>query len=94
MSNNERDLTYYAPTKCSPASPLAGLICQQIADTITECGYSNCTGEVIGCAVHDAIIKTDTGYADGSQFLPVCQKHKEWEFAKLKPVKTPWEYGL
>lgn len=89
------DMTYYAPTKVDPFSARAGALCQIVANTAKECGYPNCHGEVVGCAVHEANVveKDERGrskYHDGAQFLPVCQKHKKWEYAKARDENIAW----
>lgn len=86
------EMMYYRPTNIFPTSTEAGAIAQEIADTIPKCGYPDCGKDTVGCAVHEAVMETDGKYTDASQFLPVCQKHKEWEFAKLKTIETPLEY--
>lgn len=78
-------MTYYNLVALSPYSTEAGLLCQKVADTATECAYPSCAKEVVGCAVHEATIKTENGYKKGCHFLPICQKHKAWEFEKVNP---------
>lgn len=80
---------YERQVLCDPFSEAAGDICQEVADLATRCGYPNCSEEVVGCAVHEENTKTPEGYRDGSIFLAVCQKHKDWEYAKISNAK-PW----
>lgn len=88
---------YRAQTLCDPKGPIAAVIAQEIADRIERCGYPKCRGRTVGCAVHEVILKTESGYEDGSQFLPVCRKHKLWEFQKVKDYKVgvqPWGWEV
>jgi hypothetical protein len=80
----DRDMYYAAFSICSPTSKRAGEICQKIADTIPVCGYPDCSKKTVGAAVHETVIGTKEGYKNGSAFLPVCEDHKKWEFAKLE----------
>jgi hypothetical protein len=91
MRNKPNDeMTYYSPTLTDPHSEKAGVICELVANTAKECGYPACQGKVVGCAVHECTIKTNNGYGNGSQFLPVCAKHKVWEFSKLNQENIAW----
>lgn len=83
-------MTYYSPMAISPYSAMAGLICQEVADSAKECGYPMCHGEVVGAAVHEAKLKEGKECKDGAQFLPVCEKHKRWEYAKLSNENIAW----
>jgi hypothetical protein len=60
-----------------PYSEQAGRIAEVLADIADRCGYPDCGSEVVGCAVHAANHRTE------SSFMPVCERHKGWEFAKL-----------
>lgn len=91
-------MTYYGTSLFLPDTVGAGLIAQRVADTAKHCGYPKCRGKVVGAAVHSAnvIEKDEQGrsiYKDGSYSLPVCKKHRAWEFAKLNEPE-PWGWML
>lgn len=76
-----------------PESMEAGYVAQLVANIAKECWYPDCNGEVVACAVHRATVAKPNkgGYnMNGSDYLPVCEKHKRWEFAKVSGVE-PWE---
>jgi len=88
MSDIDLTMSYYNPSLLDYDSKEASLICQLVADKVRACGYPMCNKEVVGCAVHETIIKTKAGYKDGIQFLPVCKRHKAWELEKVSGVEA------
>lgn len=61
-----------------PHSEKAGDVAEAIADAAQACGYLDCPDPVVGCAVHPKFHERD------SEFVPVCGRHKGWEFAKVQ----------
>lgn len=81
-----------------PEGQIAGLLCEIAAELATTCGYPDCDDEAVVCAVHPTHItgewmtilaklglpEHELSSKPGSQFLPVCERHKGWEQAKFE----------
>lgn len=80
-------MKYYSPTVCEANSIEEDSICQLVADKAEKCGYIACNRRSVGAVAHRTWINISENKRSepvwGSQFLPVCKKHKDWEFRKL-----------
>ena len=69
-----------------PYSELAGVCCQVAADAAVCCGYADCDEPAVGAAVHGG--PGNRRERPWTEFVPVCERHKGWELAKLEIMET------